>query len=173
MNLYFRLIWTVLRGLWLPRIGLHDTVERTMRVLPNDIDINMHMNNGRYLTVSDLMTIEYFTRTGLLRALISRKWRPVLGGSIITYRKELRLGQQYRLRYRWTGCDEYWNYLHFEFLTMDGTLCATGYSKGAAVSRKGLVHTDRAFEALGHGERPPSLPGAVMNWIESEKQLLA
>lgn len=173
MNLYIRLILTVIRSWRLSRLGLDDTLERTFRVLPNDIDVNMHMNNGRYLTVSDLMTIEYFTRTGLLRAMLRNKWHPVLGGAIITYRKELKLWQKYCLRYKWTGCDDHWNYLYFEFLTMDGAICAKGYSKGAAVSRKGLVHTDRAFEALGYGERPAKLPEAVMHWIESEKQLIA
>jgi acyl-CoA thioesterase FadM len=172
MNLYFRLIWTLLRAWWLPRLALDETVEREFRVLPNDIDVNFHMNNGRYLTITDLMTIEFFARTGFLRTLLQQRWHPVLGGSIITYRRELKFGQKYKLRYRWTGSDDHWNYLHFEFLTMDGALCATGYSKGAAVSKKGLVHTDRAFHALGFGDRGPGLPKAVMHWVESEKQLL-
>ncbi len=172
MNLYLRLIWTLFRAWRLPKIGIEETIEREFRVLPNDIDINLHMNNGRYSTIADLMIIEFFARTGFLNVLLKRKWKPVVGGTIITFRKELKFGQKYRLRYRWVGGDDHWNYLSFEFLTMDGVLCATGYSKGAAISSKGLVHNDLAFEALGLEKQSPSLPRAVCFWKESEAQLL-
>ena len=172
MNLYFRLIWTLLRAWRLPKLNIDETFERTLRVLPNDIDINLHMNNGRYLTVADLMIIEYFARTGFLQVLMKQKWKPVVGGTIITYRKELKLGQKYRLRYRWVGCDDHWNYLSFEFLTLDGKVCATGYSKGAAISSSGLVHNSVAFEKMGREARNTPLPAAVTNWKASEAQLI-
>jgi len=173
MNLYFRLIWTVFRAWRLPKLAVDANFERVFRVLPNDIDINMHMNNGRYLTVADLMIIEFFSRTGFLKTLLKNKWRPILGGSIITFRKQLKLGQKYRLKYRWTGCDDHWNYLHFEFLTLDGVLCATGFSKGAAVGKGGIIRSEDTFEALGFDRRDAVLPAAVEQWIESEKQLMS
>ena len=172
MNLYFRLILTLLRAWRLPKLAIDDTIEREFRVLPNDIDINLHMNNGRYSTIADLMIIEFFARTGFLKVLLKKKWIPVVGGTIITFRKELKFGQKYRLRYRWVGGDAHWNYLSFEFLTMDGVLCATGYSKGAAISSKGLVHNDQAYEALGMEPQTRSLPKAVTFWQESEAHLL-
>lgn len=172
MNLYLRLIWTLFRAWRLPTLAIDETIEREFRVLPNDIDINLHMNNGRYLTIADLMIIEFFARTGFLKVLFKRKWKPVVGGTIITFRKELKFGQKYRLRYRWVGGDDYWNYLCFEFLTMDGVLCATGYSKGAAISSTGLVHNDQAFDALGIPRQSPILPQAVTCWKESEAQLI-
>jgi acyl-CoA thioesterase FadM len=173
MNLYIRLIWTLLRSLWLPKISIEDTFERTFRVLPNDIDINLHMNNGRYATVADLMIVEFFARTGFLKVLLKNKWRPMVGGTIITYRKQLHLGQKYRLRYRWTGSDDHWNYMYFEFLTMDGRLCATGYSKGAAIAHDGLVHNDRSFAEMALERGTRALPDAVLHWKESERQLMA
>lgn len=172
MNLYFRLIWTVLRAWWLPKLSVTDRVEREMRVLPNDIDINFHMNNGRYLTVADLMTVEYFARTGLLQTLLRNKWKPVLGGSIITYRRQLKLGQKYKLIYQWTGCDAHWNYLFFQFLTLDGKLCASGYCKGAALSRKGLVTTDSSFQALGAKKPVVTVSEAVVRWKDAEEKLI-
>ncbi|KIN63287.1 Thioesterase domain-containing protein [Sulfitobacter noctilucicola] len=172
MNLYFRLIWTLLRVWCLPAIRIDEPFERTFRVLPNDIDINLHLNNGRYLTIADLMIVEFFGRTGFLRSLFKNKWKPVLGGTTVTYRKQLKLGEKYRLRYRWVGSDTHWNYLRFEFLKMDGTLCASGYSKGAALSRSGLVQTETALQALGKKLEMPVLPEAVVRWVESEKLLL-
>jgi acyl-CoA thioesterase FadM len=41
-----------------------------LRVLPNDIDINLHMNNGRYLTICDLTRVDMFIRTGLAKTML-------------------------------------------------------------------------------------------------------
>ena len=173
MNLYLRLFWTLLRAWWLPKLSTTDPFARQFRVLPNDIDINLHMNNGRYLTVADLMIVEYFARTGFLKTLMKNKWKPVLGGSIITYRRQLKLGQKYKLSYRWIASDTHWNYLSFQFTSNDGRLCASGYSKGAAVSRNGLVNNADAFAALGTPIPDVQLPDAIAHWKESEAKLLA
>ena len=81
MNLYLRLLWTLLRSWRLPAIRFGDTVERRLRVLPNDLDVNGHMNNGRYMTITDLALIEYFARAGFLKLALRRGWRPMLGGA--------------------------------------------------------------------------------------------
>lgn len=90
----------LLRAWRSPRLVLGQaTLERTLRVLPNDLDVNGHMNNGRYLTVIDLMLVEYFVRTGFARAMLQRGWRPMAGGSFITYRRGLKPLQTYTLRF--------------------------------------------------------------------------
>ncbi len=79
---------------------LGDTLERHFRVLPNDIDVNGHMNNGRYLTLLDLMLVEYFGRCGFAAVMWRRGWRPIAGGSFISYRRALNPMQAYRVRFR-------------------------------------------------------------------------
>ena len=49
MTLYFRLLLVWLTSLWKPRLGMHDVLELPMRVLPNDLDLNVHLSNARYL----------------------------------------------------------------------------------------------------------------------------
>jgi len=49
VNLYLRLLLTIFKALWAPRIKPGDSIELRLRVLPNDLDLNGHMNNGRYL----------------------------------------------------------------------------------------------------------------------------
>ena len=67
MNLYLRLIWILLSSLWKPRMSMDAlTNQLATRVWLNDIDINLHMNNGRYMTVCDLNRVDLFIRTGLL-----------------------------------------------------------------------------------------------------------
>ena len=54
MNLYLRLLLLLLRIWRLPRRGVLDESRAAFHVLPNDCDINFHMNNGRYLSFMDL-----------------------------------------------------------------------------------------------------------------------
>lgn len=173
MNLYLRLLWTLLRVRFLKQMGREEVLERQFRVLPNDLDINGHMNNGRYLTLIDLMIVEYFARIGFLKVLMKNGWRPMSGGAVITYRKDLKPFQKYTLRYFHAASDEYWNFMRFEFLKMDGTLSAAGYVKGAAVSKKGLVQTETCFRKLGVEMPNDPLPKAVEHWLASEKALFA
>lgn len=167
MNLYIRLLWALLRGWRLPPIKVGDTLERTFRVLPNDIDVNGHMNNGRYLTVVDLMLVEYFLRTGFLKVMVRKGWRPMAGGSIISYRRGLTTMQPYTLRFRIDASDESWNYMRFEFADR-GRLCAAGYVKGTAVSADGLVPNAISYAALGIPTLDAELPIPVVNWLAAE-----
>ena len=168
MNLYLRLLWTVLRCLKLPAIEPGAWIERQLRVLPNDIDINGHMNNGRYLTLTDLSVIEYFVRCGFATAIIKAGWRPMSGGAFITYRKGLSALQSYRLRFRLAAADATWNYLRFEFLRTDGTLCAAGYMKGAVVSKAGFVGNAVSYARMNRPFVLTPLPAAVQQWLAAE-----
>ena len=144
-----------------------------MRVWPGDLDINGHMNNGRYLTIIDLMLVEYFVRSGFARVMFKAGWRPMSGGAVITYRKGLMPGQRYRLRFSLAGADHAWNFMRFEFRREDGTLCAAGYMKGAAVGRSGLVPNAESYARLGHAFDPQPLPAAVEHWLAAEQAVMA
>jgi acyl-CoA thioesterase FadM len=172
MNLYLRLLLTLLRCWRLPRITTGDTLERRLRVLPNDLDINGHMNNGRYLTVIDLMLVEYFVRTGFARVMLNKGWRPMSGGAIISYRRGLKPFQTYQLRFRLDASDESWNYMRFEFVR-DGRVHAAGYMKGAAVARGGLIPNAESYAAMNLAPLSKPLPSAVTHWLAAEQGVMA
>ncbi len=69
----------------------------SLRVLPKDLDINLHMNNGRYLTLCDLTRVDMFMRSGLAKTMIKEKWRPIIAEHTMTYKKPLKLFQKYDL----------------------------------------------------------------------------
>ncbi len=171
MNLYLRLILTLLRAWREPRFAVGQTLQRRFRVLPNDIDINGHMNNGRYLTMIDLMIVEYFIRVGFAKAILANGWRPMSGGSFITYRRGLKPLQSYTLRYRIDACDAHWNFMRFEFLDGD-KLCAAGYMKGAVVGKNGFVSNSTSYAALGIPVYDAPVPAAVAHWLTAEKDLV-
>ena len=172
MNLYLRLFWALLRSARLRPIEPGDWIERRLRVLPNDLDINGHMNNGRYLTIVDLMLVEYFVRSGFAKAMLEAGWRPMSGGAFITYRKGLKPWQRYRIRFALAGADHAWNYMRFEFLREDGTLCAAGYMKGAVVGKGGLVPNTVSYAAISQTLPPAGLPAAVGHWLAAERDVL-
>jgi acyl-CoA thioesterase FadM len=173
MNLYLRLIWALLRAWRAPRIEPGQWIERRLRVWPGDLDVNGHMNNGRYLTIVDLMLVEYFVRTGFASALLQAGWRPMSGGAFISYRKALQPFQRYRLRFTQAGADAAWNYMRFEFLRDDGRLCAAGYVKGAAVGRQGLVSNAVSYARMGRAFAPAPLPEPVRHWLAAEQSVVS
>jgi acyl-CoA thioesterase FadM len=172
MNLYLRLLWTLLRAWRAPRLNVGATLERTLRVLPNDLDINGHMNNGRYLTVIDLVLVEYFVRIGFATAMLREGWRPMAGGSFITYRRGLEPLQAYTLRFRLDASDTHWNYMRFEFMR-EGKVCAAGYMKGAAVGKTGLVPNAESYAAMRLPLPATALPAPVRDWLAAEHGLIA
>lgn len=171
MNLYLRLLLTLVRAWRAPKIPVDSLLVRTLRVLPNDLDLNGHMNNGRYLTVVDLLLVEYFIRTGLAAALLRRGWRPMSGGSFITYRRGLKPLRSYAVRLRLEGLDAHWNYLRFEFVR-DGRVCAAGYMKGAAVGRDGLVGNAQLYAAMEVPLPAMPMPAPVRNWLAAERGVM-
>ena len=145
-----------------------ETVELSLRVLPNDLDLNGHMNNGRYLTIVDLGLLTIFVRSGFARLCIANRWRPQGGGSIVYYRRGLTLLQHYTLRLTIVAWDEFWNYCRFEFVR-GGDVCATGFMKGAAAGRGGLVRNADIYPVLGHTDPSPPMPEDLAAWIAADK----
>ncbi|MFY8115580.1 MAG: thioesterase family protein [Rhabdaerophilum sp.] len=101
MNLWFRVLWLFLTAPFRARIEPPFGVSRLhFRVWPNDIDTNLHMNNGRYLTIADLGRTDLLLQTGLWRAVLKEGLLPMLSGSAIRYRRELKPFQAFTLESR-------------------------------------------------------------------------
>ncbi|NOT99924.1 MAG: thioesterase family protein [Sideroxydans sp.] len=119
-----------------------------LRVLPNDIDINFHMNNGRYLTICDLNRIDVFARSGLLKAMFKRNWIPVIAEHTMTYKKPLNLFQKYEVKLDVLKWDEKFFYMTHTFIVNDRVV-AEGTSKGCVYARgKGVVSPADAIAAV-------------------------
>jgi acyl-CoA thioesterase FadM len=171
VSLYFRLFWVWLRALSKPVINLGDVIELNLHVLPNDLDLNGHMNNGRYLTIVDLALVEYFIRSGFAKAALQRRWRPVLGGSIISYRRSLQPFAAFTIRFSVTCWDERWSYMSFVFL-QHGKTMAIGHTKGAVMSGDGFVSSVDSLAALGISLPSPQFPPSISSWVEAERLIV-
>ena len=107
MNLWFRLVATIVSACFGPRIQAPFGLSLLhFRVWPHDLDSSLHMNNGRYFGIMDLGRLDLIFRSGLWRAVLRHRWIPVLDAAIVRFRRELRPFQAFRLETRvlaWTG----------------------------------------------------------------------
>lgn len=175
MNLYIRLLITIFKSLLASPIDYRSPqVKQERIVLLNDLDLNKHMNNGRYLTILDLASIELFVRLGFIPVMSKLKAHVVSGGSLITYRKQLKFLEKYSVELSYIGSTETWHVMEFAFKNKKGAVCAKGLLKGAFVSKKeGIIKTSkilRTFENIHHKEIiQKGLPEHAKKWLASEE----
>ncbi len=173
MNLLLRVLWVFLASVFKPRIkDILSPSELRLRVLPNDLDFNMHMNNGRYLTMMDLGRLDLILRTGLLKMMLHQKSVPILAASTMRYRLSLDPFEAYTLTTRILGWDEKWTYIEQRF--MKGTdVAAIGLVKGCFFDQrsKTTVPTPVLMEKIGYTEPSPPLPPHVIDWLKAEETL--
>jgi acyl-CoA thioesterase FadM len=178
MNLIFRMLFVFITSLFKPKIdNLTATTSLRLRVLPNDLDINGHMNNGRYFTIMDLGRFDLILRTGLLKMMMREKSVPVLGSAKIRYRLPLLPFQAFDLKTRIIAWDEKWVYIEQKFVIASGekknALAAIAVLKGSFYSNKTktTVPTAELLHLINHDEPSPEMPDYLVKWIESEELL--
>ena len=169
MNLIFRLIRIVIAALMRPRLDLLDASVVEMRVWPNDLDLNLHMNNGRYFTVMDLGRIDLMIRTGVARWMWRQKWTPVVGSETMRFKRALPPFQAYRLRTRVLCWDERWVFLEQRFETQAGELVALGIVKAVLTAQRRTMRPKEALKIMGMLRRSPAMPPAVKAWALAEE----
>jgi len=148
MNLIFRLLYVYVYALFRERLSVDNSKSLLpMMVLPNDLDIILHMNNGRYLTICDLNRVDLFIRTGLLKTMRKRKWFPVIAEHTMSYKKSLHLFERYTAELSLTHWDDKYFYMTHTFSNAERVV-ATGTSKGAIRSRTEVIKPDAVLAAL-------------------------
>lgn len=137
MNLYFRLIRLYFINFF--RKEKTDPFAATtidFRVWPLDMDINLHMNNARYLSMMDLGRINHMSSCGLMRIILKRKWMPVVGKIDIRYVKPIDAFEKYTLTTEIIGQDEKYFDMKQTF-TKGEHVAAVANVKGLFLTRKG------------------------------------
>ena len=148
MSLIFRMLFLLLASFFKERLPVHKPKNSlTLRVLPNDLDINLHMNNGRYLTICDLSRIDMFLRAGLAKTMISKGWRPVISYHTMKYKRPLNLFQKYRVTMEIEGWDEKAFKMIHTFWVEDRVV-AEGISHGCVISREGVIPPEDVMEEV-------------------------
>ncbi len=148
MNLILRMLWVWWLSLRRERLPVGRSESRlTLRTLPNDLDLNFHMNNGRYLTICDLSRVDLFIRTGLVAAMRKHKWAPIITEHTMSYKRSLKLFQKFEVVMQLDHWDDRSFHMTHQFLVGDRVM-AEGTSVGVIRSRDGVVPPETVMATL-------------------------
>ncbi|WP_211829267.1 thioesterase family protein [Kistimonas asteriae] len=148
MSLIFRMIYLLLASFFKPRLPIVNPENSlVLRVLPNDLDINLHMNNGRYLTICDLSRVDMFIRTGLAKTMYKEGWIPVVSEHTMKYKKPLNPFQKYEVTMQITGWNEKSFHMIHTFL-VNGKVVAEGTSLGCVLSKSGVIPPEKVMQTV-------------------------
>jgi acyl-CoA thioesterase FadM len=178
MNLWLRLIWLLMSARWRPPITLPEGISAlTFRVWPHDLDLSMHMNNGRYLTLMDLGRTDIMLGSGLWREVWKNKWTPIASAISISFRRELRLFQKFKLETRLV-CWDATLVIMEQIFTLDGgprdgQVAARALFKGGLYDRRrrAFVPIAELMQAIGVNAASPHPPPDVEAFLKSQDQL--
>ncbi|WP_460890340.1 acyl-CoA thioesterase [Promicromonospora xylanilytica] len=96
-----------------------------MRVLPQDLDFMMVVNNGSYQQIMDVAGYRQMGKNGGLRLATKQSWVGVVAASTIRYRRSLRLWDQFEDTSRVLGWDDRVFYIEHR-ITRHGELYTRG-----------------------------------------------
>lgn len=154
-----------IRGFRLPSLNYLEVSRISFRVLPNDLDVLGHMNNGRFLTLMDIGRVVMMRQTGMWKKLSSLGWYPVVVQQTITYRKSLNPWVKYELETKFHGIDEKSVYLEQRF-TVKGEIYAKAFIRARFISKKtGTLKTEELMKGLEYLDAPKA-PEYISNWSE-------
>lgn len=141
-----------------PKVDLLATTRVHLRVWPNDLDFNGHVNNGRYLALADIGRIHWFVRTGVLGVARQHDAFPIVGDAIAKFRQNLKLFQGFEIQTRLIGWDRKWGFLEHRFIRKDrvlGVVAIRGVFKGPG----GPLDPGVLLAGVAHTAPSPELPG--------------
>jgi acyl-CoA thioesterase FadM len=165
MHMLLRALLTLIFSKSKSRIGLLEECVLNMRVWPTDLDIFMHVNNGRYLSIMDLGRLELLVRMGLWGAARQRGWYPVVGAVKIIYKRSLKLFDPYTLTTKIIGWDDRWFYIE-QIFRKGSTIIAIAKVKGLIRDRSGVIPTKEALSAIGSCAGSPPFDEAAQELKE-------
>jgi acyl-CoA thioesterase FadM len=163
---WLRLIRVGTNVIFQSRVALLTPTRVRMRVWPNDLDLNLHVNNGRYLALADIGRMHWFVRTGLLGVARRQKAYPVVGDVIAKFRRDLKAFESFEIHTRLLGWDSKWGFIEHRFVRarrVIGTVTIRGVFKGP----EGPVTPAELLRDLAHTQTSPELPEWVNRFHQS------
>lgn len=178
MNLWFRVFWLFITAPFRARIEAPFGVSRLhFRVWPLDLDTNLHLNNGRYLTIADLGRADLLLQSGLWKAVLKEGLLPMLSGSAIRYRRELRPFQAFALESRIVAWRASAFVMEHRFLTRgkDGepVTAAIALVRGGLYSKRArhFVPASRLMDMAGYTGPSPEITPDIEAFLSVEDGL--
>ena len=149
------------------KLDVHDVGRMRLRVLPTDLDILGHMNNGVYFSIMDLGRMDLMIRSGLWPKLLAKGYYPVMANESGTFRKSLQPWQRYVLESRIVGYDAKAVYVEQRFV-VDGEIYASAMTRGRFLKKSGgTVSMQELSDLTGVDVTTMSPPTWIDPWVDA------
>ncbi|SDR35563.1 thioesterase family protein [Pseudovibrio sp. Tun.PSC04-5.I4] len=180
MQLWFRLILYFLKLPFQQKLTdmLSKSVVR-LRVLPGDIDMNLHLTNSRYLAMMDYGRVDHMSRTKLGKAIFRNKWTPLANHATVRFRRELPFWEPFRLESKIVYWTEEASVMEQRFIFTKGPkkdiVAATGLVRISMYDRaqKAFVPTATVLSETDTPYRAPMLQPHIEAFLKEEKAIQA
>jgi|SRR5262245_8678178 len=152
------------------KVDLLATTRVRLRVWPNDLDFNLHVNNGRYLALANIGGAHWFVRTGALGIFRKHKAFPVIGGAIAKFRHDLKVFQTFEIHTRLIGWGSKWAFFEQRFVRKERVLGVVAV-RAVARAHSGSIDPQVLIAELDHSAPSPELPEWVRRFDQSAELL--
>jgi YbgC/YbaW family acyl-CoA thioester hydrolase len=105
MHMLLRTLWVFLTRRNLPKARFDELTRVSMRVLPVDLDLLWHVNNGMYFSFMDFGRWNAIFRNGAYDLALQKKWYSVVVGETIKFKRSLQLWDVFTIETRIIGYD--------------------------------------------------------------------
>jgi acyl-CoA thioesterase FadM len=170
LNLWFRLLLTLIVSRFRARCDVLASCFTPFRVLPTDLDTAVHVNNGVYLSLLDLARVDYLIRSGKYSVILRNRWFPVVAAETIQFHRALRPFERFFAETRLIGWDERTFFIQHRIFRhrLDGELVAEAVVRGVMARRSGgTVPTDELLVAMGNSPHPAPMPEWILDWANA------
>lgn len=172
MHMMLRTILIFLKKRFLSKTEFDAKSTVTMRVLPTDLDLLWHVNNGVYFSFMDFGRWDMIFRNGVYDLSMKNGWYSVVAGETIKFKKSLKLWDKFQIETQVIGHDEKYFFIRQKFLK-SGELMATGLVKVRFLKRKGgTVSTKDVLEQFKNVEIENNATELSQEWFGIESKYL-
>ena len=167
MNLWLRVLAVIISTFFRPRLSFSGPSVLSFRVWPHDLDINIHMNNARYMALMDLGRLDLIVRCGLWRTVFKEHWQPVIAAALVRFKKPLKPFQPFTMTSRVLSWDERWIYIEHIIETKEAVACHA-VVRGAFVRKGQVIPPQEVVNRTGGCISSP-LPEWVSAWRDADR----
>ncbi len=171
MHMVLRTLLLFLYRFKLKPCDVHDETEITMRVLPTDLDLLWHVNNGVYLSYMDFGRWDMVFRNGIYDLCKKNNWYPVVSSEAIKFKKSLLLWQKFTIKTKVIGYDEKNIFIQQKFYRKQDWI-ATGIVKAVFLKKAGGRVTPQELLTDLNSKNPYSDLKIHKDWAELENNYL-
>lgn len=173
MHMLLRTLILFLKKRFLSKRYFNETTTISMRVLPTDLDLLWHVNNGVYFSFMDFGRWDAIFRNGVYDLSMKNGWYSVVAGETIKFKKSLKLWDKFEIETQILGNDDKYFFIRQKFLK-DGDLMATGLVKVRFLKRAGgTVSTKEVLDLFKDQQLENNASELSGEWFGIESKYLA